>query len=147
MKPEEQPPFSGVIAICDYICTKGGKNVIVTHRGRQGTADLLAAHHMSGYFAGCLTRDDGYPKKPDPAAFEAILKAHNLEREQTIAVGDRDIDVLAGQAAGLITCLFGSETEGAVADLTGSSFDELYRYLVRPPDDEEGLGSSLLGSG
>lgn len=146
-EPEEQPPFPGVIAICDYICASGGKNVIVTHRGRRGTVDLLAAHQMSGYFAGCLTRDDGYPKKPDPAAFEAILKAHVLERKQTIAVGDREIDVLAGQAAGLTTCLFGPETEGVVADLKVSSLDELYRYLVRQPGDEDSLGASLLEIG
>ena len=145
-RPEDQPPFPGVIAVCDYICTEGGKNVIVTHRGRQGTADLLAGHHMSGYFAGCLTRDDGYPKKPDPAAFEAILAAHSLEREQTIAIGDRDIDVLAGQAAGLFTCLFGLETEGVVAELTVSGFDELYRYLVRSSGDEESPVSSLISS-
>jgi hypothetical protein len=28
--PEEQPPFPGVITICEYICTLGGMNVIVT---------------------------------------------------------------------------------------------------------------------
>lgn len=128
--PEEQPPFPGVKALCEYICSIGGKNVIVTHRGHEGTAELLAANHMTPYFAGCLARDDGYPKKPNPTAFEAILKTHDLNREETLAVGDRDIDILAGQAAGLFTCLFGSETEGVIADLTVSSFEELYRYIV-----------------
>jgi len=130
VRPEEQPPFPGVITVCEYICTLGGKNVIVTHRGRESTNELLAAHNMTHYFAGCLARDDGYPKKPNPAAFEAILQGYNLQREETMSVGDRDIDVLAGQAAGVFTCLFGFEEDGAVADLTISSFDELYRYLV-----------------
>jgi phosphoglycolate phosphatase-like HAD superfamily hydrolase len=129
-QPEEQPPFPGVRALCEYICSIKGKNVIVTHRGQAGTAELLAANNMSCYFTGCLARDDGYPKKPDPAAFEAILRLHDLKREETIAVGDRDIDILAGQAAGLFTCLFSSETAGIVADLTISSFDELYSYLA-----------------
>ncbi len=35
-----------------------------------------------------------------------------------------------GQAAGLFSCLFGSDADGATADLTVGSFDELYRYLV-----------------
>jgi phosphoglycolate phosphatase-like HAD superfamily hydrolase len=129
-RPEEQPPFPGVIAVCEYICTLGGKNVIVTHRGQTGTDELLAANKMTRYFAGCLTRDDGYPKKPHPAAFEAILKTHHLQREETMAVGDRDIDVLAGRAAGVFTCLFGLEANGVVADLTISNFDELYHYLT-----------------
>jgi len=129
-RPEEQPPFPGVTTVCEYICTIGGKNVIVTHRGHEGTDELLAANKMTHYFAGCLARDDGYPKKPHPAAFEAILKTHNLQREETMTVGDRDIDVLAGQAAGIFTCLFGREAGGVVADLTISSFDELYRHLT-----------------
>jgi phosphoglycolate phosphatase-like HAD superfamily hydrolase len=50
-----------------------------------------------------------------------------LQREETMAVGDRDIDVLAGQAAGIFTCLFGLKTDEVVAHLTIISFDELYR--------------------
>jgi phosphoglycolate phosphatase-like HAD superfamily hydrolase len=53
-----------------------------------------------------------------------------LQREETMAVGDQDIDVLAGQAAGIFTCLFGLKTDEVVAHLTIISFDELYRYLV-----------------
>jgi phosphoglycolate phosphatase-like HAD superfamily hydrolase len=130
IRPEEQTPFPGVITVCKYICAIGGKNVIVTHRGTEGTGELLAANNMVQYFVGCLTWNDGYPKKPNPAAFEAMLKAHHLEREETMAVGDRDIDVLAGQAAGIFTCLFGLKTDGVVADLTISNFDELHNYLV-----------------
>jgi phosphoglycolate phosphatase-like HAD superfamily hydrolase len=128
--PEKQPPFSGAITICQYICDTGGKNVIVTHRGRESTNELLVAHHMTHYFAGCLARDDGYPKKPHPAAFEAILKIHSLPREETMTVGDRDIDILAGQAVGVFACLFGRESNGVIADLTINSFDELYCYLT-----------------
>ena len=127
---DAQRPFRGVKAVCEYICSLGGKNVIVTHRGREGTVQLLAAHNMAGYFAGYLTRDDGYPKKPNPAAFTAIIQIHDLKRDETIAVGDRDIDILAGQAAGLRTCLFGIKTDAVTADLTISDFDELYHYLA-----------------
>jgi phosphoglycolate phosphatase-like HAD superfamily hydrolase len=128
---EEQPPFPGVINVCEYICTLGGMNVIITHRGHEGTSELLSAHKMNHYFTACLARDDGYPKKPNPAVFEAMLKMCNLQREETIAIGDRDIDVLAGRAAGIFTCLFGLKVDGVIADLTINSFDELYRYLVK----------------
>ncbi len=143
-KPEEQAPFPGVITICQYMCSVEGKNFIVTHRGKESTAQLLAVNDMTDYFAGCLASDDGYPKKPDPAAFEAILKGHNSKREETIAVGDRDIDVLAGQAAGVSTCLFDPEPEAADADATAganagafagadlviSDFRDLHQFLV-----------------
>ena len=134
VRPEEQPAFSGVLTVCEYICNRGGKNVIVTHRGFAGTNELLVANNMTHYFTGCITRDDGYPKKPHPAAFEAILKIHNLRREETLTVGDREIDILAGQAAGIFTCLFGLATHGVLADLTISSFDELHGYLTSESD-------------
>jgi phosphoglycolate phosphatase-like HAD superfamily hydrolase len=63
-----------------------------------------------------------------------MLKPHNLQRAETRAVGDRDIDVLAGQAAGIFTCFFGRKDDGVVADLTISNFDELYRYLMSGND-------------
>lgn len=130
VKPEDQPPFPGVITLCQYIYSIGGKNVIVTHRREVGTVKLLSAHHLADYFAGYITGDDSYPRKPDPAAFNAIMEIHSLKREETMTIGDRDIDILAGQAAGVFTCLFGPKIDGIRADLTVSSFDELYDYLA-----------------
>lgn len=130
IRSEDQPPFPGVRRLCEYIYSIGGKNCIVTHRRQVGTVSLLAAHHLTSYFAGFLTNDDGYPKKPDPAAFNAILEKYALERVETLAVGDRDIDVLAGRAAGLLTCLFGPAIPGITVDLTVSNFDELHNYIL-----------------
>jgi len=133
-KPAEQPAFPGVQTVCEYICSLGGKNIIVTHRGKESTQELLAANHITPYFSGLISRDDGYPKKPHPAAFEAALQKQNLRCSETLTVGDRDIDMLAGQAAGVFTCLFGAELESVKADLTISNFDELYSYLVSQRD-------------
>jgi len=129
IQPEAQPPFPGVIKICQYICSRGGKNVIVSHRGSKGVSELLGAHHMGAYFSGWITRDDGYPKKPNPAAFEAIIKLYHLIEEETMTVGDRDIDILAGQAAGVLTCLFDPGNGESTSDLTIISFEDLYIYL------------------
>ena len=128
---EESPPFPGVIDLCQYICSIKGKNVIVTHRGRTGTMELLTGHKLTGYFAGCITRDDGYPRKPDSTAFKAALAVYHLQREETLTVGDRQIDILAGQAAGLFSCFYGVEADSVKADIAISSFDELYEYLVK----------------
>jgi HAD superfamily hydrolase (TIGR01509 family) len=114
--PEEQPPFPGAAALCAHIRAQGGLNVIVTHRGRESTKSLLAAHGLSEHFAGIVAGDDGYPRKPDPAAFLAVMAAHGLAPEETLAIGDREIDVLAGRAAGVRTCLFGTPAEGTAAD-------------------------------
>ncbi len=130
--PGEQPPFPGVKAICEHISRGGGQNVIVTHRGPLGTAALLAAGNLTPYFSGSVTAADGFPRKPDPAAFNAIIERHGLERVATMAIGDREIDVEAGKAAGVVTCFFGAADAGVEADLTISDFRELARLLGVP---------------
>jgi phosphoglycolate phosphatase-like HAD superfamily hydrolase len=129
-KPEDQPPFPGAKEVCEHICQVGGQNVIVTHRGPQGTAELLSASGLSGLFSGCITRADAYPRKPDPASFNAIIERHGLTRAATMSIGDRDIDVLAGKAAGIVTCFFGQATAGVDADLAITDFGELADLLT-----------------
>jgi phosphoglycolate phosphatase-like HAD superfamily hydrolase len=79
---------------------------------------------------GAVTHDDGYPRKPDPAAFVAALERHALPREGTMTVGDRDIDILAGQAAGVVTCLFGAPRDDVAPDLIIADFGELLLVLA-----------------
>ena len=126
---EDQPPFRSVREICGRICARGGKNVIVTHRSREGTAGLLAAHRMAELFSGCIAREDGYARKPDPASFLAALRLFELAPEETLAVGDREIDVEAGRAAGLAACRFAPGGESSAADLVIRGFDELLRFV------------------
>ena len=126
----DQPPFPGVIKVCATVRSIGGQNLIVTHRGGESLQRLLEFHHITDYFADCLTRDDKFPRKPDPASFNEMIQRHHLERASVLAVGDRDIDVLAGRAAGVRTCLFGTRLPEVGADYTIAHFAELYRILV-----------------
>jgi len=127
----QQSPFPGVLAVCRHILTNGGTHVIVTHRGWESTQRLLRAHRMTRYFADVVTRDDGCARKPDPFAFSMLMDKHRFDPEETLAIGDRDIDILAGRAAGIRTCLF-SETGEAnvIPDLLIRDFAELHAWLL-----------------
>lgn len=127
--PQEQPPFDGVIEICRFIVIQGGKNLIITHRHSAGLISLLDTFNMRQYFSGWTTADDDYPRKPDPAAFVATLKNHQLVLAETLAVGDRDIDILAGQAAGLPACLFGEPLPSCQPELVFQQFKQLQEWL------------------
>jgi len=127
--PAAQPPFPGVRAVCERIAASGGVNAIVTHRHAQSLAGLLAAHGMQALFVEAITRDDGYPRKPDPAAFLAVLQHQHLDPAETLSIGDRGIDILAGRAAGTRTCLFRGEPSEVPADLTICNYSELLEWL------------------
>lgn len=131
ISPLEQPPFEGVREICDLILSRGGVNVIVTHRRASGTERLLTTHHMATLFADRITAEDGFAQKPDPQSFVAMLEKHNLHKSETLAVGDRDIDVLAGQGAGLAACFFGDPPAGLNPELRVTRFSELFAWLKR----------------
>jgi len=129
-KPADEPPFDGVVRVCEHVRRIGGKNVIVTHRSRRGTERLLLGNNMQQYFSGWLTADDGYPRKPDPAAFYAAMQLHTLKRELTLGVGDRDLDIQAGRAAGLFTVRFGTGSADAIAALTIQDYSDLGDILA-----------------
>jgi phosphoglycolate phosphatase-like HAD superfamily hydrolase len=104
--PQDNPPFPGVMHACERVLAAGGRHYIVTHRGRESMLALLDWYNVRGMFADFVTRDDGYPRKPDPASFQAMIERHHLPLDDVLAVGDRALDIQAGQGAGVHTCLF-----------------------------------------
>jgi HAD superfamily hydrolase (TIGR01509 family) len=127
--PSAEPPFPGVRAVCERIA-RGGVNAIITHRNKESLAELLDAHDMRSLFVEAIARNDGYPRKPDPAAFVAVLQHQHLDPRETLSIGDREIDILAGRAAGTHTCLFGSARVAVPADLTVGDYAELLGWLA-----------------
>jgi phosphoglycolate phosphatase-like HAD superfamily hydrolase len=128
--PSAQPPFPGVKAVLERIVTAGGVNAIVTHRNAGTLAALLAAHELSSFFVESIARDDGYPRKPDPAAHLAILQHQRLDPAETLSIGDRELDILAGRTAGTRTCLFRGDPSQIPADLAISDYAELLEILA-----------------
>lgn len=131
-----QPPFPGVEAVCRYICEIGGQNFIVTHRARASLEALLEVHGMAHYFTASIAKEDPYPRKPDPAALEALIARYALERSHCLLIGDRGLDITAGQRAGIRTCFFGSEEYDSQADLLITEYPKLLRWLKA---ENEGL--------
>lgn len=135
--PAQQPPFPGARELCRLVQQRGGLNLIATHRARRLTERLLDAHDMRSLFAGLLSTSDGYPRKPDPALLLALVEQHRLDPAQTLAVGDREIDIQAGKNAGLLTCLY--RGRGSLpADLEIHDYAELIPYL-RPAAPASGI--------
>ncbi len=112
-----QRPFPGVKQLLRLVIKNGGLNVISTHRPPDSLIPLLKYHRMGSLFADKLTVYDGYPRKPDPAMFNELIKRHNLNRAETLAIGDRDLDLAAGKAAGIQTALYGSAPNKVIPDL------------------------------
>jgi phosphoglycolate phosphatase-like HAD superfamily hydrolase len=133
---KESPPFKWVKEICEYIKSISGKNVIITHRGKEGLEELLSAYGMKEDFEGYFTRDDGYPRKPDPTSFHKAIEKYDLQKQETINIGDREIDIVAGQNAGIFSCLFGSIPNSVKPELVVNNFEDLHKYIIEQNKDQ-----------
>ena len=121
----QQPLMPGGQALCSYIVSLGGKNVIVTHRQRRSTIGLLEAHGLGTLIADSITGDDGFSKKPDPTGMQVIMARNGIAAQEGLAIGDRPLDIAAGQAAGLRTCLLGEVDKQVQPDYRVDHLDEL----------------------
>ncbi len=104
---DEQPPFPGVEPLLWRFQAAGGRSFLFTHRSRASLIAHLDHYGLVGYFVELLAVEDGYARKPDPHAFHDLMGRYGLAPARVLAIGDRPLDVQAGQAAGVATCLYG----------------------------------------
>lgn len=125
----DQPPFAGVVAILEQLVAAGGRNFIVTHRGRASTAEFLATFQLDHLFTDFTAGDDGFARKPDPDAYLALIERNAIVPANSLAIGDRRIDAQGARAAGLPTALFGNDFSADDADMLFDEYGELRRRI------------------
>lgn len=124
-----QPPFPGVEVVCRHVCEIGGRNFIVTHRAETSLQALLETHNLARYFTDYIAKEDPYPRKPDPESLNALIAQYALNRDMCLLIGDRDLDIVAGQRAGIRTCFFGADPHEARPDLKIVDYAVLLDWL------------------
>jgi phosphoglycolate phosphatase-like HAD superfamily hydrolase len=133
---EIQGLMPGAKDLCEYIVRTGGMNVIVTHRDRLSMIGLLETHGVEALFTDFIAGDDGFPLKPDPGAVEAIIERNGMDKALSLLVGDRSIDIAAGLASGVRTCLMGVRGSPIEADYLVGDLNEL-RDMIRQENESE----------
>ncbi|MBO8167470.1 MAG: phosphatase [Thermotogae bacterium] len=129
--PKERPPYNFVVEVCELIIDRNGANYIITHRDRKSTFEILNYYGLATFFEEIITADDGFAKKPDSEAFNYLIKKYGLNRDETLGIGDRELDIKAAKNAGIKSCYFdefGMPTE-TKPDLEINSFLELLQLL------------------
>ena len=101
--------FDGVAEMLFELKEKGYKLAILTNKP-QMTTEKVYEKYLSQFNFDMVVGQSGSVKcKPDPTATLNILKTLNVERENTIFIGDGETDVLTSQNAGVknISVLWG----------------------------------------
>ena len=113
MTPADTPLLPGIREAFDALSVPGARHFLVTHNSRRAL-DTLKAHGLLDFFTDWVTRENAFPRKPDPAAILALMRRHGIQPEEAVMIGDRPLDMEAGSAAGILTCLL--DTDGRFAD-------------------------------
>jgi HAD superfamily hydrolase (TIGR01549 family) len=120
ISPEEVPPFPHVEEILKFAT----RNVIMTHKTRQGVNDILDYWGWQHYFTEMVTIDDGFPRKPHHGSYEYLHVKYSLD----LVIGDRILDIIPGKKLGIKTCLFQNKEEGS--DYYISNYNEFFEYII-----------------
>ena len=109
---------------------------LLTNKGVAMTREILSGLSLDGYFFDVRGGDSFATKKPDPEGLLHILREAGVEAREAVMVGDSRNDVLAGKAAGSVTCgvTYGLGASGFAEhppDFTVDRFPDLFRR-IRP---------------
>lgn len=102
---DSKQPFEGLKETLMAIKNAGGNSFIMTHRGLS-TYDIVNHWGIQELITEIVTKANGFKRKPDPEAFTYLVEKYNLDKSKTLGVGDRDIDLLASNGAGISSCFF-----------------------------------------
>ncbi len=99
-------PFENTYKTLEKLFNDGKKHFLYTHRGHETSQYYLEKYGMAKFFTAFVDSSMKFPSKPAPDAVNYICDTYNLDRSETVIIGDREIDVLSGKNAGTYGCLF-----------------------------------------
>ena len=97
--------FDGMVGHLEAMQADGLALALWTGRERESTEWILREQRLEARLRAVVCGDDLPTHKPHPGGLEEILRRLTVTREETLFVGDADVDVLAGAEAGVRTLL------------------------------------------
>ena len=127
--------FRGVKDTLVKLNERGIKMAIATSRSHKSVRELTEQLGIKDYFVYLLGGDDVSEGKPNPESIYKISSDMNWKPDETLMVGDMNVDIMMGKNAGVRTCAVnygnGKQTEllEAGADHIIDSFSLLPEIL------------------
>lgn len=98
-------PFAGMHGMLDALRLERRAIAVWTGRERQSTEWILQEHGIGAKLDAYVCGDDLATHKPHPGGLEETLHKLSMTREQSLFVGDADVDILAGAECGVRSLL------------------------------------------
>ena len=105
-------PMEGAGELLEWLGKRGIRVVVATNRGGT-TSELLEFIGLSRHVELSITSTDVENMKPHPEPLLKALAKLGLGPDEAVFVGDTDVDLQAGAAAGIKTLLLSKDSVGA----------------------------------
>lgn len=132
---DKTAPYAGVLEILAALKEKDIMTAVLSKKPHDNTVALVEE-----YFPGLVDlaygQREGVPRKPDPAALLDILAQAGAEKSETAYIGDSDVDIETGLAAGVVTIgvTWGFRNRDALLEVGGRELadnsDELLKKIL-----------------
>ncbi|MCM1108916.1 MAG: HAD family hydrolase [Clostridium sp.] len=96
--------FPRVTETLDRLQRKGFAMAVASSRGHESLDGLVADYGLEGFFCMVIGGDDVKEGKPSPEPVLRICDRMGWKPAETLVVGDADVDIRMGRAAGCTTC-------------------------------------------
>jgi pyrophosphatase PpaX len=94
---------AAIVQMLEQFKSAGFKMGIVTGKGRRSADISLSEWGLDSFFEVVITGDEVSAPKPHPEGILSAMAQLEADPAHTIYVGDSNVDVIAGKAAGLTT--------------------------------------------
>ena len=136
-KEDKTAPYAGMPEVAKALREVGVSIAVLSNK-----ADVMAGpvveHYYPGIFPVVQGALPGLPTKPDPTLLYKLMERLGATREDTLFVGDSNVDIRTAKNGGLTGCgvLWGfrsrEELEAAGADVIVSTPQELQDLILKP---------------
>ena len=100
---ESTHPYPGIPELLRELHDRGLQMAVCSNKADEFSR-VIVEHYFPGIFRLVRGNIPGTPVKPDPGVAKGIMERLGAEPDETLMVGDSDVDIHTGHNAGLRAC-------------------------------------------
>lgn len=133
---DQTAPYEGVVDMLARLKAAGVRMAVYSNKADEFSR-VIINHYFPDTFDLVRGKVEGMPTKPDPTGVRAVLAQLGVAPEDTLFVGDSDVDIQTAHNAGIPVCgvTWGFRDrevlEEAGADLLADTIEELEAYILK----------------
>ena len=101
---EDSELYEGTRETLDKLKSLKIKITLLTTKAQDQAQKIISHFNLDTYFDVIMGRRDGIPHKPSPEPLIMICNELSISTENSLMVGDTELDILCGKNAGTKTC-------------------------------------------